>query len=141
MPFTSTSIRSLAVAAIFYQGKILAIKGIDKVKNEVFYRLPGGGIEFGETSKMTLEREYMEEFGVDIKIVNLLDVAENIFEYEGKSGHEIIFIYEAEFADSGLYQPDGLKCVEENSAFSKAEWVEIIPEIKIYPEAIRRVIK
>lgn len=46
MPFTEKYIRPLAVAVIRYQGKILAVRGVDHVKNEVFFRLPGGGIEF-----------------------------------------------------------------------------------------------
>lgn len=42
MPFTEKYIRPLAVAVIRYQGKILAVRGVDHVKNEVFFRLPGG---------------------------------------------------------------------------------------------------
>ena len=35
MPFTEKYIRPLAVAVIRYQGKILAVRGVDHVKNEV----------------------------------------------------------------------------------------------------------
>ena len=55
MPFTEKYIRPLAVAVIRYQGKILAVRGVDHVKNEVFFRLPGGGIEFGETAEAALK--------------------------------------------------------------------------------------
>lgn len=40
MPFTEKYIRPLAVAVIRYQGKILAVRGVDHVKNEVFSVCP-----------------------------------------------------------------------------------------------------
>ena len=55
------------------------------MKNQEFFRLPGGGIEFGETAEQTLQREFAEEFGVEIKVGRRLGVAENIFVTEGKT--------------------------------------------------------
>ena len=80
MPFTEKYIRPLAVAVIRYQGKILAVRGVDHVKNEVFFRLPGGGIEFGETAEAALKREFAEEFGVEVKIGRRLDVTGKRFQ-------------------------------------------------------------
>ena len=49
-------------------GKLLVSEAFDKVKNSYFYRCLGGGIEFQETSKDALKREFMEEIGIDIII-------------------------------------------------------------------------
>lgn len=140
MPFTAKNIRPLAVAVIRNQEKILAIRGVDHVKNEVFFRLPGGGIEFGETAEQTLRREFAEEFGTDIKVGRRLDVAENIFCYEGKNGHEIVFVFEAELADAKSYSPDGLPFVENGREGRSAEWITVVPEVRIYPEIVRKII-
>ena len=112
MPFTEKYIRPLAVAVIRYQGKILAVRGVDHVKNEVFFRLPGGGIEFGETAEAALKREFAEEFGVEVKIGRRLDVTENVFSYEGRAGHEIVFVFEAFLPDEKSCFPEGLPFAE-----------------------------
>ena len=44
-----------------------------------------------------------EELAVELGPVELLQVVENIFHYEGSSGHEIVFLYAAEIADRSFY--------------------------------------
>lgn len=139
MPFTANQIRPLAVAVVRYEGKVLAVRGIDHVKNEEFFRLPGGGIEFGETAEQTLQREFAEEFGVEIKVGRRLGVAENIFCYEGKNGHEIIFVFEAFLADEKLYSPTGLPFIESGMEDPAARWVALMPETRVYPEVVRHL--
>jgi len=45
-----------------------------------------------------------EEVGAKIKNLTYIGMIENIFEYDGKPGHEIVLVYEADFADSLLYE-------------------------------------
>ena len=98
------SIRPLVVAVIKKEDKILVMPGYDKVKNEHFYRLPGGGIEFGETSEDALKREFREEIGAEIKIIKQIGISENIFTYEGKKGHEIVMsLYLDDYNGNQLY--------------------------------------
>jgi 8-oxo-dGTP pyrophosphatase MutT (NUDIX family) len=83
--------------------KILVEKGYDSVKQEIFYRPLGGGIEFGETGAEALQREFIEEIGKDITVTHLIDSIENIFEFEGQPGHQIMLLYEASFTDPADY--------------------------------------
>ena len=55
-------IRPNALVIIRKNNQLLSLKGIDEKTGKVFYRLLGGGIEFGENSKETLTREIKEEF-------------------------------------------------------------------------------
>ena len=94
--FKSDSIRPISLGIAKKDNKILVGIGYDKVKKQTFYRALGGGIEFGETSKDAVKREFQEEIHADIKVGELLGVTENIFTYQGKTGHEIVFLYSIE---------------------------------------------
>jgi 8-oxo-dGTP pyrophosphatase MutT (NUDIX family) len=63
----------------------------------------GGGIDFGETSEQAVRREVKEEINADIQDLKLLGLVENLFTCSGIEGHEIIFIYEANFADQQFF--------------------------------------
>jgi len=52
---------------IEHNGKLLLNKGYDKVKNETFFRIIGGGVNFGERSEEALRREIKEELNSEIK--------------------------------------------------------------------------
>src|SRR5213078_1110596 len=84
----------------------------------------GGGIEYGESSRAAIVREIREEVGVEIEHLQLLGVLENIFTYEGQTGHEIVFVFDAEFADKSLYERAELDGQEESMRF-KARWQSV----------------
>lgn len=70
------------------------------------WRPLGGEIEFGERAADTLTREFDEELGAAVVVGDLLFVLENLFEHEGAKGHEVVFVFEAEFEDRQLYGKD-----------------------------------
>ena len=96
-------IRPIVLGVAIKDGKLLVSEAYDSVKNNYFYRCLGGGIEFQETSIDALKREFKEEINIDIEVGELLGVAENIFTYNGKKGHEIVFFYEINIPEN-LYQ-------------------------------------
>jgi 8-oxo-dGTP pyrophosphatase MutT (NUDIX family) len=94
--------RALALALIRKGDEILVGEGRDEVKNETFFRLVGGSIEFGEKGADALRRELREELGADVDVRRLVGALENVFTYEGEPGHEIVLVYECSLRDDRL---------------------------------------
>lgn len=58
-----------------------------------FWTLPGGRVEFNESTDQAIIREMKEELDIEVRTDKLLFVNEDFFEYEGKKYHEIGFYY------------------------------------------------
>jgi len=85
-------IRNSAKAVIFRDGKMLASKIKDK--EEVFYIMPGGGQESGETLEEAVEREIAEEFGILVKSQSLEFVIEGV---TGEKFHRVDLVFLCEY--------------------------------------------
>ncbi len=130
-------IRPIALGIAKKDNKILVSKGFDKVKNQTFYRCLGGGIEFLETSREALKREYKEELNINIDVKEFCGISENIFTYQGKDAHEIIFFYNIELNENDIKEKYHI--IDDNYE-TDAYWIEI-DEFKsnkkiLYPEQI-----
>jgi 8-oxo-dGTP pyrophosphatase MutT (NUDIX family) len=133
-------IRPIALCVIRRGGEILVFEGYDAVKGERFYRPLGGGIEFGETGAAAVARELLEEIGAVLVGPRCLGTLENIFTYRGRGGHEIARIYEATFADPGLYDRERLTVVEHRHDIVEAMWKPVAAfrdgTLTLYPEGL-----
>jgi len=120
-------IRPLAICVFRYHDRILVAEGYDSVKDQYFYRPLGGGIEFGEPSVETISRELMEELKVDVDKDSLryLGAVENIFTFNGTSGHEIVLIYDGALKESGLYEQAVILGQEANGEDIHAVWKDL----------------
>ena len=122
---------------ITHEGKILATKGQDDVKNELFYRLIGGGVHYCEDARDAVIREVREELGSELNNVRFLDVIQNIFTYQGKPGHEIIFLYAGELERTDLYDQTEIPIADHPA--TKAMWISIesvlAGQVRLYPAA------
>ena len=128
-------IRPIVLGIVKRDNKILVSRGYDEVKNETFYRCLGGGIEFLETSKDALRREFREELKVDIMVGNFLGISENIFTYNGKNAHELILFYEVQIEDKDYKEKYH---IIDDTNETDAVWVDIDKfknkELKLYPD-------
>ena len=120
-------IRPLAICVFRHNNRILVAEGYDSVKDEVFYRPLGGGIEFGETGKETVCRELMEEVNVEVDEDSLryLGAVENMFTFNGRPGHEIVLIYDGTLKEPGLYNQAAIVGKEANGEGVQATWKSI----------------
>ena len=115
-------IRPIVLGIAIKNNKLLVEEGFDNIKNQTFYRCLGGGIEFLEKSSDALKREFKEEIGANIIIKDFLGISDNIFTYEGKNAHEIIFFYSIELPDNNY--KNEYHIVDENDSYL-AKWIDI----------------
>jgi 8-oxo-dGTP pyrophosphatase MutT (NUDIX family) len=120
-------IRPLAICVFRNNDRILVNQGYDLVKDEYFYRPLGGGIEFGEPSVETIQRELMEELHVEVDRDSLkyLGALENIFTFNGATGHEIVLVYDGRFKETGLYGQTMIVGKEANEEKIYAVWKDL----------------
>jgi ADP-ribose pyrophosphatase YjhB (NUDIX family) len=86
-----------------HNGHVLFQKATQNPEN-IFWFLPGGRAELGESAEETLEREMMEEIGTSAKIIRPLFLVENFF----RQGHEIGLYFLMAFPENSiLYQNAG----------------------------------
>lgn len=134
----NNQIRSIAICLFSHLGKILVCEFPDSVKGDYAARPLGGGIEFGESSEQALRREIREELSQEIEDVRLLGVLESFFEFEGKPGHENVFVYDAKFKNRSIYDKSPLKVVEGDLDLT-ANWrtkEELAKNVRLVPDEL-----
>ncbi|WP_079708677.1 NUDIX hydrolase [Paraliobacillus ryukyuensis] len=90
---------NIRVAAwIEYNGKLLVCQFPDGARS-----LPGGRMQYGETSEEAIKREIFEETGVALVHTKLFAVIENFFQYK-QGFHELLFIYKGEIPFQSDYR-------------------------------------
>ena len=113
------SIRVLALAIIQRgDGKFLVERGEDKTRNEVFYRCMGGGVEFRERGQDAVARELKEETGKEVVVEKFLGVVENIFEWNGAPGHQIILFYKCRFSEVNDAMGEKIQRIDVNGSYA-----------------------
>ncbi len=137
-----TAIKTKALCTFRYQDKGLLSQDYDPSKDEIYFRPIGGGIEFGETSTQAIAREVFEEIQQQIRKSRLLGVLENLFTFDGQQGHEIVFVYEAEFIDPHIYKQHHIQGCETNGHTYIAQWLSreqiALNQYPVYPKGIEQ---
>lgn len=130
-------IRVLALGLIQDSQRVFISEGYDPVKQQAFYRALGGGVDFGETSLDALQREFQEEIEAELTNIKYLGCLENLFNFNGQPGHEILFIYRCDFVDPKFYKLEQIDFAE-GKRKKRALWIQIdrlkSGELKLVPE-------
>lgn len=139
------SIRGKSIVIFQYQNSYLFTVCYENTTDKLFYIPVGGGIEFGEYSFEAAEREILEEVGLEIENLQLIDVSENIFTYNGIDEHEIVFAYKADFKNKAAYRSTLQGGLNDKGSQIKFAWATI-QEIKdkkiaVYPMCLLEILE
>jgi len=118
---------------------LLVEEGYDSVKGQRFFRPPGGAIEFGEHAVDAVRREFREELNAELSDERLATVIENVFSYEGQLHHEVVFVFDAQFRDPGMYERADVEILEP-AVRTTASWKSLrelgAGDTPLYPEGL-----
>lgn len=113
---------------------------LDDAGNLKGVRPLGGTVEFGETWKVTLVREFQEELDIDVQITSPPMFFENIFTHEGIVGHEVLFLADVAFPIGAFEGQDEVFFAEDSGVLCRASWraLEALKSqnIPLYPEGL-----
>jgi len=99
------------------KGKVLISKRGIKAHNKVGkWDFPGGSVEFGEKCEDAIKREIKEEFGIDIEIVELLEVVNHIIPEEKQHWISPSYIAKYISGNAKIMEPDKIE---------EIKWVDI----------------
>jgi 8-oxo-dGTP pyrophosphatase MutT (NUDIX family) len=131
-------IRPTAIVCVTRGDDLLVSLGDDPVKGETYFRPLGGGIDFGETAEEAVRREMREELAVDLGATRLLGVLENVYFLLGRPHHEIVFVFEADITDPGVYERDDVGVVLDEGSPVSWEPLDrfVTGEALLYPEGL-----
>lgn len=118
-------IRVIAIAIVRRGEDLLVFEGQDAAKGDHYYRPLGGGVEPGERAADALAREMREELGTEIANVSQLAVLENLFDCDGRAGHEIVFAFRCDLVDQTLYERDVIDAFEQSGDPLRVVWKDV----------------
>lgn len=127
-----------ARAIIVDDGRVLVFfrRRIRDGKEVIYYSLPGGHLEDGETYEDAVIREVKEEMNIDVKIIDYVGINKDS-NYEERFYHCEIIGGDIEFGGEELD-----RCCESN--YYEIRWVEIdgiIPEMLRVIDFVRMVVE
>src|SRR5205085_12193455 len=128
-------------AVIIRDGKILVNENKDK--DGIFYCLPGGGQEHGETIHEALKRECLEETGLVVEVKELVYIRD----YIGKS-HEMFDVHnnvhqvEPMFLCDIINEDNIGKGISRDTTQTGIVWLDIsnLNNVRFYPSALKSLI-
>lgn len=121
----SSSITVKAMALIWQDDALLLSEIRDDAGRVTGMRPLGGSVEFGEPWRDALQREFLEELGTRITLLDNHFVMENIYEHHGVTGHEIVFLCHAHFTDSSYYRMDTVIYEINDDTMGTAKWITL----------------
>ena len=136
------TLRNSVKAIIIKNNKMLFVKNRAKESGEIYYILPGGGQNGGETFVDAVKRECNEELGAEIEVGELQLVREYIgknheFAYKSADFHQIEYMFSCRLKTS--VDMSKTTCVDPDQ--TGFEWIKLaeMKEKNIHPKILKSV--
>lgn len=125
-------IRNRIAVLLVQDGKILLVQ--HEKNNNLYWLLPGGGVEFGETLEQAATRELKEETNLDIVLGDLVFISESI--PPDRHRHVINYYFEGRIRGGELIPTS-------DRVLRTAQWHEIddLPYLTLYPNTTREILE
>lgn len=119
-------IRFVALGAVHREDELLVFEGEAPESGDPYYRLLGGGVEFGERSRDAVVREFDEELGVEFADPTRVGTFERVFSHGGETGHEVWRVYEGHIVEDWPYDRESFTFTEpELGTEHLARWMPV----------------
>lgn len=111
---------------------------IHKSEQNLYWSLPGGRVEFLETTILALQREMLEETGLNSEIYRLVWITENFFIKDEKPVHELAFYHLMSLPTA----PKNIFYGHERDFRLCFQWynLEAIETVPLYPAFLRKAL-
>lgn len=116
----------LGCAGLIRYGHQVLLGKRNKEPNRGLWVLPGGGVEFGESFATTLQRELLEEAGIEIDVQNVF----NVYELINPPGEHRVIVYvngsyrsgepiaSSDLSEVRFFHPDELRIMSQDGLIS-----------------------
>lgn len=132
-------VRSTVKAIVIHEGNVLLNRCFDP-KNGVYYSLPGGGQQQGETLAEALTRECLEETGYSVKPVRFVALLEEIcldpfiLECYAEYAHKMLHLFVCMLSSPEVAAP-----TETDESQIACEWIPIsrVAALNLLPKQVK----
>lgn len=123
------------VAGLLQNGKRILVQ---RPTRSPEYALPGGHLQFGETTEEALVREFREEMQVTVRCRRLLWTEECFWNSGGRDAHAISFYYQVELC-AGSAIPEGFTPQKDNAGVLFG-WLSVgeLEKVRICPTFLKQ---